>query len=71
MLQLRKERLRRGWTQRELSAFTGIAGPDLSAIERGVKPAFPGWRRRLARAFGLPEDELFALADDEQKETAQ
>lgn len=56
---LREERLRRGWSQKRLSALTGIASPDLSAIECGRRPAFPSWRRRLAQVFGLSEAALF------------
>lgn len=66
MLRLRDERLRRGWSQTRLSALTGIASPDLSAIERGARPAFPGWRRRLALVFGIPEVELFAPGEEQQ-----
>jgi hypothetical protein len=40
--------------------LTGIASPDISAIERGARYAHPGWRRRLAAAFKVPEAELFA-----------
>ena len=36
----------------------------LSAVERGVKPAYPGWRRSLALVFKLPAETLFATADD-------
>ncbi len=64
MLRLRYERKRRGWTQTKLSALTGIASPDLSAIERGAKPVFPGWAKRLVDVFGVPADELFTLVDD-------
>ena len=64
MLQLRNERRRRGWSQTQVSALTGISSPDLSAIERGAKPAFPGWRRKLAEAFKLPEDQLFAVVEE-------
>jgi hypothetical protein len=39
--------------------LTGIAGPDISAIERGTRYPHPGWRRRIAAAFRLPESELF------------
>lgn len=59
MNQLRAERLRRGWSLVRVSALTGIAPGDLSMLERGLRPPFPGWRRRLARAFKLPEAELF------------
>lgn len=42
-----------------MTQLTGIAAADLSMLERGLRPAFPGWQRRLARAFGLPAAELF------------
>ncbi len=67
MLRLRQERLRRGWSQTKLSALTGIASPDLSALERGVSHAWPGWRSRLSDVFGIPEDELFSPADGGQE----
>jgi transcriptional regulator with XRE-family HTH domain len=56
---LREERLRRGWTQVKVCTLTGIAPSDLSLIERGLRPAFPGWRRRIAEAFGVPPEQLF------------
>jgi hypothetical protein len=39
--------------------LTGIAQSDVSAIERGRRYAPPGWRRRFAAAFKLPESHLF------------
>jgi transcriptional regulator with XRE-family HTH domain len=66
MIRLREERLKRGWSQTELSARTRIASPDISAIERGVKQAFPGWRRKLAHALKRPEAYLFEEVGDEQ-----
>lgn len=56
---LRAERLARGWSLTKVAGLTQIAASDLSRIERGILPAFPGWRRRLARAYHLPEAELF------------
>ncbi len=70
VLRLRNERLRRGWSQTKLSALTGIASPDLSAIERGVRPAWPGWRTRLVEVFGIPEAELFQPVDQHDSSTA-
>ncbi len=67
MLRLRQERLRRGWSQTKLSALTGIASPDISAIERGRRHVWPGWRSRLSAVFGIPEDELFSPVDDRQE----
>lgn len=61
MLQLRVERKRRGWSLAKLCAKTdGIDQAALSRVERGIWPAGPGWRRRIAAAFGMSEEELFA-----------
>ena len=56
---VREQRLRRRWSQTQLSARTGIAGSDISAIECGKRYVPPGWRRRLAAAFEMHEAELF------------
>jgi transcriptional regulator with XRE-family HTH domain len=56
---LRDERLRHGWSQTKVSMRTGIAQSDISALERGKRYAPPGWRRRLATAFNVPESALF------------
>jgi transcriptional regulator with XRE-family HTH domain len=66
MLRLRTERQRRGWSLTQLTALTSIATSDLSSLERGLRPAYPGWRRRIARAFRLPEEELFAEQKPEE-----
>ena len=71
MLRLREERQRRGWSQTKLAALTGIASPDLSAIERGAKPVYPGWRKRLASVFGMTESELFSPSTDNQVEATR
>jgi plasmid maintenance system antidote protein VapI len=59
VLRMRLERSRRGWSQTRLSALTGIAQSDLSAIETGRRPAGPDRRRRLASVFGVSEADLF------------
>jgi transcriptional regulator with XRE-family HTH domain len=56
---VRRERQRREWSQTRLSALTGIAGSDISAIENGKRYVPPGWRRRLAVALRVSELELF------------
>jgi transcriptional regulator with XRE-family HTH domain len=63
MLQLRIERQRRGWSLTRVSGLTGIAASDLSAVERETRIPFGGWRRRIAKAFGVPEHELFVPAE--------
>ncbi len=60
MLRLREERLKRGWSLARLCALTGGIDPAaLSKIERGYWPAGPGWRRRIAEVFEMPESVLF------------
>jgi transcriptional regulator with XRE-family HTH domain len=70
VLQLRRERERRRWSLTYVTRRTGIAANDLSMLERELRPAFPRWRKRIARVFGLPEDRLFRPADDAQDEAA-
>jgi hypothetical protein len=60
---LRRVRIGQGKTLRQLSAATAIAGPDLSRLERGLLPAYPGWRARLARALRMSADELFRVVE--------
>ncbi len=68
MLRLRKERQRRGWSLTQLTVRTGIDSAALSKIERGIWPCGPGWRRRIAEAFGLPEEVLFEEVPDDERE---
>jgi transcriptional regulator with XRE-family HTH domain len=65
MLQLRRERENRGWSLAAVCMRTGISPSDLSLIERGHRPAYPGWRKRIAEAFDLPEAELFQEVEDD------
>jgi transcriptional regulator with XRE-family HTH domain len=59
MTRLREERIKRGLSLTEVTMLTRIATTDLSLLERGLRPAWPGWRRRLCRVYGLPLHELF------------
>lgn len=59
ILVLRQERKKRGWSLVKVSMLTGISPNDVSSIERGLRYVYPGWRKRLAAAFKMPEEELF------------
>ncbi|HZA56633.1 MAG TPA: helix-turn-helix transcriptional regulator [Candidatus Udaeobacter sp.] len=52
-MNIKNERLRRGWTLTKLSTLTNIAASDLSALENGKRPLYPGWRKRIERAMGV------------------
>jgi transcriptional regulator with XRE-family HTH domain len=66
---IREERIKRGWSQHALGMRCGLPVPTISGIERGRVYAWPGWRRRLAMAFKLPEAELFAEVPVEEVRT--
>jgi len=56
---LKKVRNEKGLSQLKLALMTGIAPGDISRIENDWLRPYPGWRKRLARALGVPESELF------------
>ncbi|GAH61860.1 unnamed protein product [marine sediment metagenome] len=68
MNRLKEIRNERGLSQLRLALLTGIAPSELSRIENGWIRPYPGWRKRLARALGATESELFP---EEQKEGGQ
>lgn len=59
MLRLRYLRREKDWTLEELSKRTGISIADLSCLERGQRPPYPGWQRRISKAFRLPAAVIF------------
>lgn len=59
MNNLKSERAKRGFTQFELAKMSNVSPADISKIERGVTIPFPGWRRKLSNALGVPEKEVF------------
>ena len=68
MSNLQKVRKEKGLSQLKLSMMTGIAPGDISRIENDWLRPYPGWRKRLARALGVSEQELFS--DDVNLEVA-
>ncbi len=65
MNRLKEARNERGFSQLRLAMLTGIAPGDISRIENGWIRPYAGWRKRLARALGTTEADLFP---SEQKE---
>ena len=59
MNRLKEVRKQRGFSQLTLAKLTNIAPTEISRIENGWIRPFPGWRKRLARALGVTEVELF------------
>ena len=52
-----------GVSQLALAKVTNIAPSDISRIENRRLLAYPAWRRRIARALGVPEAEIWPLED--------
>lgn len=56
-------RAERDWTQAELAARVGVSRKTISTVERGVFVPSTVLALRLARAFGVPVEAVFALPD--------
>ena len=56
---LKEIRTKRGLSQLALAKLTNIAPTDISRIENGWLRPYLGWRKRLAKALGTTEKELF------------
>jgi transcriptional regulator with XRE-family HTH domain len=68
MLAIRKERLKRGWSLADVTVRTeGISESNLSMIERGLIPAYPGWQKRIAKAFKMKKADLFCEVEDDEQ----
>lgn len=63
-LKLRQVRQERGLTLLDLAIMTHISESDISQVERGERPAFPGWQERISRALRVPAAVLFVEAGD-------
>lgn len=63
MNRLKEVRNERGLSQLRLALLTGIAPGDISRIENNWLRPYPGWRKRLSRALGISEAELFPPDD--------
>ena len=56
---LKEIRTKRGLSQLALAKLTNIAPTDISRIENGWLRPYLGWRKRLGKALGATEKELF------------
>lgn len=58
MNRIEEIRKTRGLTRLEVARRTGIDPATLYKIERGHIRLYPSWKRRLAEALEVPEEEL-------------
>ena len=59
MNKLKEVRNERGLSQLKLAFLTGISPSDISRIENGWLRPYPNWRKRLAKALGTSQADLF------------
>jgi transcriptional regulator with XRE-family HTH domain len=67
MLKLREARQKKGWSLMDVAQKTGITPSNLSYIERGLIPAYPGWQKRIAKAFRMKRADLFCEVEDDER----
>ncbi|MCX6009222.1 MAG: helix-turn-helix transcriptional regulator [Chloroflexi bacterium] len=56
---LKEIRTKKGFSQLTLAKLTNIAPTDISRIENDWLRPYAGWRKRLAKALGVTEKEIF------------
>lgn len=61
MNRLAQVRRQKGVSQLGLSKLTNIAPSDLSRIENFRMVCYPAWKKRICRALGVAEGEIFPL----------
>lgn len=59
VIRLVLERQRHGLSQSQLARIANVHPATLSRLEAGKLFPYPGWKRRLGKALGVPGDELF------------
>ena len=59
-LKLRELRQAKGLTQTQLAHKIGMASSCVSAVEGGARQPWPNFRRKVAKALGVSEEEIFA-----------
>jgi len=59
---INEELLQRGWSQSEAARRGGISSQMISSVVLGVANPGPSFCRGIARAFGVPEEEVFRRA---------
>ena len=60
---LKVQRARMGWTQEELAHRIGVTRKTVNTIENGVFIPSTYLALKMARAFGVPVEDVFQLAE--------
>jgi transcriptional regulator with XRE-family HTH domain len=63
-MKLRRLRMERAWSQRDLARESGVAQDTITRLETGKREAQPRTIRRLSEALGVQPRELMKGSDD-------
>ncbi len=63
---LQRLREEMGWSKSELARRAVMNSSDVSKIERGMLTPYPGQLAKLAKAFGLAEDQANKLMEEDR-----
>lgn len=64
---LKREMSEQHITTNRLAKMANITPQDLYAALAGKREMFPGWRKRIAEALGVPEEALFSDEEVERE----
>lgn len=59
MNNLKEIRISKGISQFELAKMANIAPSDISRLENNKVHPYPNWRKRISKALGLDEGEIW------------
>ena len=65
--ELKREMSEQHITTNRLAKMANITPQDLYAALAGKREMFPGWRKRIAEALGVPEEALFSDEEVERE----
>jgi len=64
LLELAEILYRKRISQAKLARMAEMNPTDVNAMIHERRPAFPGWRKRIAAALNMPETEVFPEAKE-------
>lgn len=71
MRAVKKLRLKKGWSQKDLSERSGVGQDTISGVESGKHEPRPSTLRKLASALGVEVAEFFAETRNDEELTAR
>jgi len=67
LLELAEILYKKRLSQAKLARMADMNPTDLNSMIHERRPAFPGWRQRIAKALNMPESEVFPELKEAEK----